>query len=63
MTVALIGLTLSLPLLLHEQSTRLSKANARLLRFADAAAGVKRVVSSRHGWQVEREAGLANQFS
>src|SRR5690606_4550970 len=35
---ALAGKSLGLPLLLHEQATRLSKANARLLRIADGLA-------------------------
>lgn len=35
---ALAAKSLGLPLLLHEQATRLSKANARLLRFADGLA-------------------------
>lgn len=35
---ALAGKSLGLPLLLHEQATRLSKANARLLRLADGLA-------------------------
>ncbi|MCA0395069.1 MAG: UDP-N-acetylglucosamine--N-acetylmuramyl-(pentapeptide) pyrophosphoryl-undecaprenol N-acetylglucosamine transferase [Proteobacteria bacterium] len=35
---ALVAKSLGLPLLLHEQATRLSKANRQLLRFADALA-------------------------
>ena len=35
---ALAAKSLGLPLLLHEQATRLSKANAQLLRFADGLA-------------------------
>ena len=52
---ALAAKSLGLPLLLHEQATRLSKANAQLLRFADhgrAAPGI----DGGQGQQRQRQA-------
>lgn len=51
---ALAARSLGLPLLLHEQATRLSKANARLLRFADALATSFPVVDAAEGFDPAR---------
>ena len=51
---ALAARSLGLPLLLHEQATRLSKANARLLRFADALATSFPTVDGAEGFDPAR---------
>jgi UDP-N-acetylglucosamine--N-acetylmuramyl-(pentapeptide) pyrophosphoryl-undecaprenol N-acetylglucosamine transferase len=51
---ALAAKSLGLPLLLHEQATRLSKANAQLLRFADGLATSFPQVSGAGGFDVAR---------
>lgn len=51
---ALAARSLGLPLLLHEQATRLSKANAQLLRFADALATSFPAVAGTEGFKPGR---------
>ena len=51
---ALAGKSLGLPLLLHEQATRLSLANRQLLRFADAVAASFPDVAGVDGFDATR---------
>ncbi len=51
---ALAGKSLGLPLLLHEQATRLSLANRQLLRFADGVASSFPQVAGVEGFDVAR---------
>ncbi len=51
---ALAAKSLGLPLLLHEQATRLSKANARLLRFAGGLATSFPAVAGADGFDAAR---------
>ena len=51
---ALAARSLGLPLVLHEQATRLSKANARLLRFASALATSFPTVEGADGFDPAR---------
>lgn len=51
---ALAGKSLGLPLLLHEQATRLSLANRQLLRFADAVAASFPDVAGVDGFDASR---------
>lgn len=51
---ALAGRSLGLPLLLHEQATRLSLANRQLLRFADAVASSFPQVAGVEGFDAAR---------
>lgn len=51
---ALAAKSLGLPLLLHEQATRLSKANAQLLRFADGLATSFPQVAGAEGFDPQK---------
>ena len=51
---ALAARSLGLPLLLHEQATRLSKANARLLRFASGLATSFPAVAGADGFDLAK---------
>ena len=51
---ALAGKSLGLPLLLHEQATRLSMANRQLLRFADGIASSFPAVAGAEGFDPAR---------
>ncbi len=51
---ALAGKSLGLPLLLHEQATRLSLANRQLLRFADGIASSFPQVAGAEGFDAQR---------
>jgi UDP-N-acetylglucosamine--N-acetylmuramyl-(pentapeptide) pyrophosphoryl-undecaprenol N-acetylglucosamine transferase len=57
---ALAGKTLRLPLLLHEQATRLSLANRQLLRFADALATSFPDIAGADGFDAARIAITGN---
>ncbi|MCW5580917.1 MAG: UDP-N-acetylglucosamine--N-acetylmuramyl-(pentapeptide) pyrophosphoryl-undecaprenol N-acetylglucosamine transferase [Luteimonas sp.] len=57
---ALAAKSLGLPLLLHEQATRLSKANAQLLRFADGLATSFPQVAGAEGFDGEKVAETGN---
>src|SRR5690606_24524003 len=51
---ALAARSLGLPLLLHEQATRLSKANAQLLRFAERLATSFPLVAGAEGFDASK---------
>ena len=57
---ALAAKSLGLPLLLHEQATRLSKANAQLLRFADGLATSFPQVAGADGFDVAKMVETGN---
>lgn len=57
---ALAGKSLGLPLLLHEQSTRLSLANRKLLRFADGLASSFPQIAGVEGFDPARIAVTGN---
>jgi len=57
---ALAAKTLGLPLLLHEQATRLSLANRQLLRFADGVASSFPTLAGADGFDVARIAVTGN---